>query len=41
MAGDGEGVGVGGDEGQAALEVRNGALPTGGRVLLCVSLWDQ
>ena len=38
MAGDGEGVGVVGDEGQVALEVRDGALPARRRVLLGVAL---
>ena len=41
MAGDGEGVGVGGDEGQAALEVGDGALPPRRRVLLRVALKKQ
>ena len=38
MAGDGEGVGVGGDEGQVALEVGDGALAPRRRVLLRVAL---
>ena len=38
MAGDGEGVRVGGDVGQVALEVGDGALAGGRRVLLRVAL---
>ena len=38
MAGDGEGVRVGDDVGQVALEVGDGALAAGRRVLLRVAL---